>query len=171
MDQTTGSGLINRTTGTATSPARTRADGERSIEEIRQNIEQVRGEITNTVDQLGDKLRSTFDWKHYIGEYPFVAVGGAAFLGFLVARRLLKPKRSNTDQMIHNLVNTVSKAFQPKKEPFYVTALMLGGKYLLDQYQKQQQEQEEQRRLEEQLQALQLHQQMLQGYPPQRGDI
>ena len=68
---------------------------ERSAEEIRQDIAARRESISETVDRLGDRIHETLDWREYIAEYPYVALGLAAGLGFLVAG-IFKFKREPT---------------------------------------------------------------------------
>ena len=58
---------------------------ERSAEEIRQDIAARRESISETVDRLGDRIHETLDWREYVVEYPYVALGLAAGVGFLVA--------------------------------------------------------------------------------------
>lgn len=159
MDQASG---LSKTNLTSTpTHAAVRAGTDRSIEEIRQNIEQTRSEITDTVDQLGEKLKESVDWRSYVSDYPIIAVGGAALLGFYLTRKLLTPKRSTTDELFANLLKTTRDALVPQRKSVFITVLGLAGKYAYDQFQKYQEEQEQQRQLEEQLQALQLHQQLL----------
>jgi ElaB/YqjD/DUF883 family membrane-anchored ribosome-binding protein len=173
MDQETGVSRVR--TGTPGAPARAelRTDSERSIDEIRQNIEHKRSEITDTVDQLSEKFKETFDWKKYVGEYPFVALGGATVIGFFVARKLVGKKRSDTDELIRSVIRLGADALRPPKKGIFATVAALSGKYLLDQYQKYQEEQSRQTELQEQmeqLEALQLMQQkqfgtQTSGYP------
>ncbi|HET8675019.1 MAG TPA: DUF3618 domain-containing protein [Blastocatellia bacterium] len=68
---------------------------ERSAEEIRQDIAARRESISETVDRLGDRIHETLDWREYVAEYPYVALGLAAGLGFLVAG-IFKIKREPT---------------------------------------------------------------------------
>ena len=116
MDQETGVSRVK--TGTTSSPARaeTRTGNDRSIDEIRQNIEQTRSEITDTVDQLSEKFKETFDWKYYLSEYPLVALGGAAFVGFVLTRSLLGKKRSDTDDLIRNVIRLGADALRPERK-------------------------------------------------------
>lgn len=58
---------------------------ERSAEAIRQDIAAKRDSISETVDKLGERIQETFDWREYVGNYPLVALGLAAGLGFMVA--------------------------------------------------------------------------------------
>lgn len=59
---------------------------ERSAQEIRQDIAAKRETISETVDKLGERIHQTLDWREYVAEYPGVALGLAAGVGFLVAR-------------------------------------------------------------------------------------
>ncbi|HWN98329.1 MAG TPA: hypothetical protein VNS63_03560 [Blastocatellia bacterium] len=59
--------------------------GERSADQIRQNIAAQRETIAETVDKLGDRIHQTFDWREYVAEYPAVALGLAAGTGILLS--------------------------------------------------------------------------------------
>src|SRR5215216_3711134 len=72
------------TTNLAIQRAQTEAN-ERSAETIRQDIAAKRETITETVDKLSERIHETLDWREYIGQYPIVALGVAAGLGFLVS--------------------------------------------------------------------------------------
>lgn len=74
---------------------RTEETVERSAEAIRQDIAARRESISETVDRLGDRIHETLDWREYVGEYPYVALGIAAGLGFLVSG-IFKFKREPT---------------------------------------------------------------------------
>lgn len=160
MDQETGVSRVR--TGTTSSPVRaeTRSGNDRSIEEIRQNIEKTRSELTDTVDQLSEKFKETFDWKKYVSEYPFVALGGATLIGFVLTRSLIGRKRSDTEELIKNLIKIGADALRPQKKGLIATVAALSGKYLLDQYQKYQEEQSRQLELQQQLEQLEALQQM-----------
>lgn len=79
---------------------------ERSTEEIRQNIAATRESITETVDQLSDRFQRTFDWRTYVANYPLVALGVAAGLGFLVVG-LFKPRPSPKQRITDAIADTV----------------------------------------------------------------
>ena len=68
-------------------------DSERSADEIRQDIAARRESITEAVDRLSDRFQRTLDWRAYISDYPLVAIGVAAGVGFLVSR-IFKPRPS-----------------------------------------------------------------------------
>ncbi|MFP5265025.1 MAG: DUF3618 domain-containing protein [Blastocatellia bacterium] len=60
-------------------------EGNRTAEAIRQDIAAKRETISETVDKLGDRIHESLDWREYIADYPMVALGLAAGVGFLVS--------------------------------------------------------------------------------------
>ena len=50
-------------------------------------------EIDHDLEDVSASARSMVDWKHYVKAYPWVCLGTAAALGFLIV-----PKRSTVDQ-------------------------------------------------------------------------
>jgi hypothetical protein len=87
-------------------PIKKASDDERSAEEIRQDIAAKRESITETVERLGDKFQSTLDWRTYAGDYPFVALGAAFGLGYLVSR-IFAPKPSPRDRIMEAIADSV----------------------------------------------------------------
>lgn len=81
---------------------------ERSAEEIRQDIAAKRETITETVDKLGDKIHETLDWREYIAQYPYVALGVAAGLGLLISG-IFKRNPSPTERMVDALADSVEE--------------------------------------------------------------
>ncbi len=71
---------------------------ERSAEEIRHDIAATRESITETVDRLSDRVQETFDWRTYVTEYPLVALGVTAGLGFCLAL-LFRPRSTPGERM------------------------------------------------------------------------
>ncbi|HZA29298.1 MAG TPA: DUF883 C-terminal domain-containing protein [Gammaproteobacteria bacterium] len=60
------------------------ATPERSAEEIRQDIADKRESLSKTVDRLGERIHQTLDWREYIGDHPYAALGIAVGVGFLI---------------------------------------------------------------------------------------
>jgi hypothetical protein len=52
-------------------------------------MKQIRREIDQDLEEMVSSARSMVDWKHYVKTYPWVCLGTAAAVGFLVV-----PKRS-----------------------------------------------------------------------------
>lgn len=79
---------------------------ERSAREIRQDIAAKRESISETVDKLGERIQETLDWREYVVEYPYVALGVAAGLGFLVSA-IFKPRPSPQERIVDALADLV----------------------------------------------------------------
>jgi len=58
---------------------------ERSSEEIRQDIFANMESLSETIDQLGDRMEETFDWRAHMARHPYIVLGAAAGLGFLLS--------------------------------------------------------------------------------------
>lgn len=56
---------------------------------VRARMQRIRCEIDRDVEDMAASARSMVDWKHYVKTYPWVCLGTAAALGFLIV-----PKRS-----------------------------------------------------------------------------
>lgn len=78
--------------------------GGRSSEDIRSDIAARRDSISQTVGRLGERIHETFDWKGYVGRYPYAAVGIAVGAG-LVVGSLLKRRATPTERIVNALVD------------------------------------------------------------------
>ena len=74
-------------------------EDDRSAQEIRRDIAATRESISATVERLNDHVETALDWRTYVADYPFVALGAAAGLGFLVSRVFSNPPTA-TDRII-----------------------------------------------------------------------
>ncbi len=79
---------------------------ERSSDQIRQDIAAKRGDISDTVDRLGERIHEKLDWRGYVMRYPYWSLGAAAGVGFLTSR-MMRRKRSPIDRIGDVLVDTV----------------------------------------------------------------
>ncbi len=82
------------------------SEDERSAEEIRQDIAAKRESITETVDRLNDKFQTTLDWRTYAADYPLVAIGAAAGLGYLLSR-IFARKPTPRDRIMEAIADSV----------------------------------------------------------------
>jgi len=62
------------------------ADAERSSEDIRQDIAKGEENISQTVAQIGELIEEKLDWREYVKDSPYWAIGAAAGLGYLASR-------------------------------------------------------------------------------------
>ena len=60
---------------------------------VKARMQGIRCEIDQDLQDVSASARSMVDWKHYVKTYPWVCMGAAAALGFLIV-----PKRSTRDQ-------------------------------------------------------------------------
>jgi ElaB/YqjD/DUF883 family membrane-anchored ribosome-binding protein len=72
---------------------------ERSSTDIRNDIAARRESITQTVDQLGEKIHEALDWRGYVKRYPYASIGLAVGTGFVVSR-IFKKQPSPMDRLV-----------------------------------------------------------------------
>ena len=71
-------------------PSNTReADVERSTEDIRQDIAKGEENISQTVEQIDERIKEKLDWRGYVKDSPYWALGAAAGLGYLASRMFI----------------------------------------------------------------------------------
>jgi hypothetical protein len=78
---------------------------ERSAEEIRQDIAAKRDTISETVDRLGERIHQTLDWREYVADHPYVALGAAAGLGLLLSG-IFKPRPTPRERIMSALAES-----------------------------------------------------------------
>jgi len=61
------------------------ADAERSTEDIREDIAKGEGNISQTVEQIGERIKEKLDWREYVKDSPYWALGAAAGIGYLAS--------------------------------------------------------------------------------------
>lgn len=57
---------------------------DQTTDQIKREIEEARERISETTSEIGERIRSTFDWRQQVAEHPWAAVGLAAAAGFLL---------------------------------------------------------------------------------------
>ena len=72
---------------------------ERSSADIMNDIASRRESITQTVDQLGEKIHEALDWRGYVRRYPYASLGLAVGTGFVVAG-IFRRKSSPMDRLL-----------------------------------------------------------------------
>src|SRR5215510_10269631 len=80
--------------------------GPRSAEAIRQDIAAKRDSISETVDRLGERIHESLDWRSYVAEYPFVALGLAAGVGFVLSA-IFNRRPTPTERIVDALADVV----------------------------------------------------------------
>ena len=59
--------------------------GERSTEDIHQDIAKKEENISQAVEQIGERIKEKLDWRGYVKDSPYWALGAAAGLGYLAS--------------------------------------------------------------------------------------
>jgi hypothetical protein len=75
-------------------------------------MQQIRCEMDQDLEQMVASARSMVDWKHYVKTYPWVCLGTAAALGFLIV-----PKRSTAIHPDLATLTELAKTGHPVAEP------------------------------------------------------
>ena len=78
---------------------------------VRARMQLIRHEIDQDVEDMVVSARSMVDWKHYVRTYPWVCLGTAAMLGFLVV-----PRRSTAVRVLAGLAE-LAKTNHPVVKP------------------------------------------------------
>ena len=63
-----------------------KSDTERSTEEIRNDIAKGGENISQAVDQINESIKEKLDWREYVKDSPYLAMGVAGGLGYLASR-------------------------------------------------------------------------------------
>ena len=61
------------------------AERERSSEDIRRDINREEENLSQTVEQIGERIKEKLDWRAYMKDSPYWAIGAAAGLGFVAS--------------------------------------------------------------------------------------
>ena len=79
---------------------------DRSAETIRRDIAAHRDSISDTVDELSDRVQAALDWRTYVAEHPFIAVGATAGVALTLVA-LVKRRSSPQDRIMDALAESV----------------------------------------------------------------
>jgi hypothetical protein len=80
--------------------------GYRSTDVIRQDIAQGGQNISQTVEQIGQRVKEKLDWRQYVKTSPYLTLGAAAGLGYLAAG-LLRKRTTPTQRLVRILADQV----------------------------------------------------------------
>ncbi|MEW6126694.1 MAG: DUF883 C-terminal domain-containing protein [Acidobacteriota bacterium] len=107
--------MVERNKLISRSNSETRED-DRSADEIRRDIANRRESLTGTVERLGDHIQQRLDWRQYVADYPFVAIGVAAGVGFLFSGMF---KRTPTPG--ERIMDAVAESLEDMRDRLYST--------------------------------------------------
>lgn len=61
------------------------SEHERSSADIRQNIAREEEKLSQTVDQIGERIKEQLDWRAHLKDSPYWMLGAAAGVGYLAS--------------------------------------------------------------------------------------
>ncbi len=82
------------------------ADVERSSEDIRRNIAKEKENISQKVDQISERIKEKLDWREYVKESPYLAIGVAAGLGY-IGSMVLIPRTTPMERIMDSIAGEV----------------------------------------------------------------
>jgi ElaB/YqjD/DUF883 family membrane-anchored ribosome-binding protein len=82
------------------------ADDERSSEDIRQNIAEGKENISQKVDQIGERIKEKLDWREYVKDAPYLALGVAAGIGY-IGSRVLRTRTTPMERIMDSIAGEV----------------------------------------------------------------
>jgi len=65
-------------------------DVARSTEDIRQDIAKEKENISQAIEQIDERIKEKLDWRGYVKDSPYWALGAAAGLGYLSSRMFIR---------------------------------------------------------------------------------
>jgi hypothetical protein len=65
-------------------------------EPTRARMQQIRGDIDRDLEEMVESARSMVDWKHYVKTYPWLCLGTAMAVGFLLVPKRSTPPRPDS---------------------------------------------------------------------------
>jgi hypothetical protein len=105
------------------------ADRERSTDDIRQDIAREEENLSRTAQEIGNRLKQKLDWRAYVKDSPYCALGTVAALGFL-ASRMMQPHRTPMERVMHSIADEVRDLLGDlntgKAPPGIIQATLLG---------------------------------------------
>jgi len=81
-------------------------DVERSTEDIRRDIAKKEENISRTVEQIGERIQEKLDWRGYVKDSPYWALGAAAGIGFL-ASGMFRTRATPVERIMDSLAGEV----------------------------------------------------------------
>ncbi len=84
-------------------------DGHQNSDKIRQDIAQAEQEMSQTVGEIGERIKEKLDWQAYVKDTPYLALGIAAGLGYIAAGVFVK-KKTSMDRLLDTVSDEVRSA-------------------------------------------------------------
>ena len=105
------------------------ANAERSSEEIRQDIAKGEENLSQTVEQIGERIKEKLDWRGYVKDSPYWALGAAAGLGYLASKVFIRrttPVERIMDSIAEKARDSLGGVFAGAVRPGLIKVTLLG---------------------------------------------
>jgi hypothetical protein len=111
-------------------PSNTReADVERSTEHIRRDIAKGEDNISQTVGKIDERINEKLDWRGYVKDSPYWALGAAVGLGYLASRMAITrttPMERIMDSIAEEVRDSLGGLLARAAGPSLVKVTLLG---------------------------------------------
>lgn len=101
----------------------------RNTQEIREDIAHEKENISKTVDQIGARIREKLDWREYVQDSPYLALGAAVGLGY-VASKMFKARPTPLERVMRPIArevrNTLGGLVVGAAGPSLITVTLMG---------------------------------------------
>ena len=91
-----------------------------SADEIQRQMREVRVELRDEMQEIVDNARVLSDWHYYVRQYPWLCLGAAAALGYLIVPQrvqVIKPDSKAIADMIRQHQVSVTTQVKPQPSP------------------------------------------------------
>ena len=81
-------------------------DVERSTDDIRRDIAKKEENLSRTVEQIGERIQEKLDWREYVKDSPYWALGAVVGLGFL-ASGMFRTRTTAVERIMNSVAGEV----------------------------------------------------------------
>ncbi|OHB24626.1 MAG: hypothetical protein A2X84_11255 [Desulfuromonadaceae bacterium GWC2_58_13] len=99
------------------------AERERSSEDIRRDIAREEENLSQTVEQIGERIKEKLDWRAQVKDSPYWALGAAAGLGYF-ASKVFARRATPMERILGSLVEEVRGSLGPQPSAAAGTGLI-----------------------------------------------
>lgn len=106
-----------------------KAGVERNTKDIRRDIATEIENITQTIEQIGERINKKLDWRNYLNDHPYWALGAAAGLGYLTSGMFLSgatPRKCAIGSYTDEDRNSLGSQFSVTVGSSMIKAILLG---------------------------------------------
>ena len=100
-------------------------NGERSSEEIRRNIAREKENISQTVGQIGERIKEKMDWREYVNDSPYLSLGVAVGIGYLASSVFTK-RASPLEQIVEEACESFGGLRPEATRPGLIKLTLIG---------------------------------------------